>query len=119
MIVPLDQLQELTSATGKLTQAYVKLDDPANTDKVIASLKTQLTDYQNKMLFMGEVIWPANYAPNASIFKNGADNAERIITLNDLNNSGVQLTRLYETPGSYSGSELLTRLRGRALSSTR
>jgi putative ABC transport system permease protein len=46
MIVPLDQLQELTSATGKLTQAYVKLDDPANTDKVIASLKAQLKDYQ-------------------------------------------------------------------------
>ncbi len=45
LIVPLDQLQELTAATGKLTQAYLKLDDPANTDKVIASLKKQLKDY--------------------------------------------------------------------------
>ena len=45
LIVPLDQLQDLTAATGKLTQAYLKLDDPANTDKVIASLKKQLKDY--------------------------------------------------------------------------
>ncbi len=46
LIVPLGQLQELTASQGKLTQAYVKLDDPANTDKVIASLKAQLKDYQ-------------------------------------------------------------------------
>jgi putative ABC transport system permease protein len=46
LIVPLDQLQELASASGKLTQAFIKLDDPANTAVVIASLKAQLKDYQ-------------------------------------------------------------------------
>lgn len=46
LIVPLRQLQELTGNTGKLTQAFIKLDDPANTEKVIASLKAQLKDYQ-------------------------------------------------------------------------
>jgi len=46
LIVPLKRLQELTGATGKLTQVFIKLDDPANTDKVIASLKQKLPDYQ-------------------------------------------------------------------------
>jgi putative ABC transport system permease protein len=46
LIVPLRTLQELTGNTGKLTQAYLKLDDPANTQKVIDSLKAQLKDYQ-------------------------------------------------------------------------
>ncbi len=46
LIVPLKELQELTGNTGKLTQAFLKLDDPDNTDQVIASLKSQLPDYQ-------------------------------------------------------------------------
>ena len=46
LIVPLKQLQELTGNTGKLTQAYLKLDDPANTEKVITSLKAKMKDYQ-------------------------------------------------------------------------
>ena len=46
LIVPIKRLQELTGNTGKLTSAYLKLDDPANTEKVIASLEAQLTDYQ-------------------------------------------------------------------------
>ena len=46
MIVPLARLQELTGATGRLTQVYLKLDDPDNTGRVIASLKAELPDYQ-------------------------------------------------------------------------
>ena len=46
LIVDLRVLQDLTGNTGKLTQAFIKLDDPANTDKVVASLKTQLKNYQ-------------------------------------------------------------------------
>jgi putative ABC transport system permease protein len=46
IIVPLTTLQNLTGNTGKLTQAYLKLDNPENTEKVIASLKEQLADYQ-------------------------------------------------------------------------
>jgi putative ABC transport system permease protein len=46
IIVPLTTLQDLTGNSGKLTQAYLKLDDPANTGKVIDSLKTRLKDYQ-------------------------------------------------------------------------
>lgn len=46
LVVPLRQLQDLTGNTGKLTQAYVKLDNSANTKKVIDSLEAQLKDYQ-------------------------------------------------------------------------
>ena len=46
LIVPLRTLQDLTGNTGKLSQAYVKLDDPKNTEKVIAELKQKLKDYQ-------------------------------------------------------------------------
>ncbi|MCW5981070.1 MAG: ABC transporter permease [Bryobacteraceae bacterium] len=46
LIVPLRTLQDLTGNTGKLTQAYLKLDDPQNTDKVVANLKEKLKDYQ-------------------------------------------------------------------------
>jgi len=38
-------LQQLISATGKLSQIFIKLDDPANTNRVIAGLKKQLPDY--------------------------------------------------------------------------
>ena len=79
--------------------------------KLQSYLDPQILDFQGRMLFMGEVIWPANYSPNASIFKNGADNAERIISLNGLDDGSLQLTKLYETPGFYQGSEQLTRAR--------
>lgn len=46
LIVPLKRLQELTGNTGKLTSAYLKLDDSANTEKVITSLEARLKDYQ-------------------------------------------------------------------------
>ena len=45
VVLPRARLQELAAATGKLSQIWVKLDDPANTESVIASLKKQLPDY--------------------------------------------------------------------------
>jgi putative ABC transport system permease protein len=44
--VQLDVLQDLTSNPGKITQIYVKVDDPSRTTEVIADLKTKLKDYQ-------------------------------------------------------------------------
>jgi putative ABC transport system permease protein len=46
LVVPLDTLQDLTANTGKISAIYVKLDDPARTSEVIASLKRKLTEYQ-------------------------------------------------------------------------
>ncbi len=46
LVVPLDTLQELTANTGKISVIYVKLDDPARTNEVIASLQQKLKEYQ-------------------------------------------------------------------------
>lgn len=45
IFVDLKVLQELTATEGKLSQIYLKLDDPIHTDAVIAKLKSELTDY--------------------------------------------------------------------------
>jgi putative ABC transport system permease protein len=42
IVVPVDVLQEMDSARGKFSQIYLKLDDPANTDAVIAQIKELL-----------------------------------------------------------------------------
>ena len=46
LVVDLKVLQELTGNTGKITQAFVKLDDPANTDMMVKRIKADLKDYQ-------------------------------------------------------------------------
>jgi putative ABC transport system permease protein len=43
--VPLATLQDINSADHKVTQVYVRLDDPANTDAVIQQLKKLLPNY--------------------------------------------------------------------------
>lgn len=45
MFVQLPVLQDLFANTGKVTMAYVKLDNPANTQPVIAELKSKLTEF--------------------------------------------------------------------------
>lgn len=45
IFVDMKVLQDLTGATGKLSQIYVKLDDSAATAGVIAKLKAALPDY--------------------------------------------------------------------------
>ena len=46
VFVQLSVLQEITGNRGKLSQIYLKLDDPSNLDKVIAKLRTDLKEYQ-------------------------------------------------------------------------
>ncbi len=44
IVLPLNVLQDLTSNSGKISQVFLKLDDPANTDAVIQSLKRKFPD---------------------------------------------------------------------------
>jgi putative ABC transport system permease protein len=46
MLIQKDVLQELTGAAGKITMIYVKLDDPADTNGVIADLQEKMPNYQ-------------------------------------------------------------------------
>jgi putative ABC transport system permease protein len=45
IVFPLGVLQEKTSNVGKVSQIYLKLDDPANTAAVVQGLKEKLADY--------------------------------------------------------------------------
>jgi len=45
IFLPLRLLQDLSANTGRLTVVYVKLDDPMNTDQLIADLKARLPGY--------------------------------------------------------------------------
>lgn len=45
LFVPLATLQDVMSNRGKVSQALLKLDDPAATSSVIAGLKAELKDY--------------------------------------------------------------------------
>jgi putative ABC transport system permease protein len=46
IVLPLEVVQDLQGNHGKVSQVYLKLDDPANTDGVIASLNKLLPGYQ-------------------------------------------------------------------------
>ena len=54
IVLPLPVVQDLLSSTGKVTQIYVKLDDPANTKLVIDSLQKQLPD--SKIFSMEDIL---------------------------------------------------------------
>lgn len=45
IVFPLDVLQELTSNEGKVSQIYLKMDDPKNINEVVHGLKEKLPDY--------------------------------------------------------------------------
>jgi len=45
LVLPLARLQELTGNTGKLTQIFVKLDDPKRTNEMVRAFKQRLPDY--------------------------------------------------------------------------
>jgi putative ABC transport system permease protein len=45
LVVPIKVLQHLTSNTDRISQIYVKVDDPANTPVVIKQLKAQLEGF--------------------------------------------------------------------------
>ena len=44
IVLPLSVLQDLTGNTGKVSQIYLKLDDPKNTESVIQALKQKFPD---------------------------------------------------------------------------
>ncbi|HOL73938.1 MAG TPA: ABC transporter permease, partial [Bryobacteraceae bacterium] len=46
LVVPLKVLQQATSNTDRISQIYVTVDDPANTDAVIKDLKSKLEGFQ-------------------------------------------------------------------------
>ncbi len=46
IILPIRRLQELTSNSGKVTQIFLKLDNPKNTDSVISDLKMKVPNLQ-------------------------------------------------------------------------
>jgi putative ABC transport system permease protein len=46
IILPIRKLQELTSSPAKVSQIFVKLDDPKNTDEVIAQFKMKVPDLE-------------------------------------------------------------------------
>jgi putative ABC transport system permease protein len=46
LVVPLDTLQDLAAATGKVTVVYVKLDDPTKINEVIDELRQKLPDFK-------------------------------------------------------------------------
>jgi len=48
--VPLERLQDLDAANGRFTQIYVKLDNPANTEAVIARFKEMMPSYPIKSM---------------------------------------------------------------------
>lgn len=68
LIVPLKRLQELTGSEGRLSQVYLQLDDPANTEKVIASLKAQLKDYQIYSIEEFTSLFSINNVPGLEAF---------------------------------------------------
>jgi len=46
IVLPIKVVQRLQGNTGKISQIYVKLDNPANTETVIEALKRELVGYQ-------------------------------------------------------------------------
>jgi hypothetical protein len=97
----------------ELLVGRIPVTTPAQVATVLAKMRAYCEpgplDYQNKLLFMAEVLWPATYRPGDPILKNGADNIERIIDQCGLEDPRWSFTRLYETPQYYPGSLPLTR----------
>jgi len=56
IVVPLATLQEQTGNQGKISQIYLKLDDPANTDAVVKDLKSraELEGYEGSIFALAE-----------------------------------------------------------------
>ena len=63
LVVPLDKLQDLTASTGKITIVYVKLDDPARTEEVIAALQQKLKNYQIRSMADYTELYSVNNVP--------------------------------------------------------
>jgi putative ABC transport system permease protein len=60
IVFPIEVLQDLTSNAGKLSQIYLKLDDPKNTNTVIESLKADMPEYQIYSMEEFTSLWNVN-----------------------------------------------------------
>lgn len=45
LFAPLSSMQDILGSTGKVSQVFLKLDDPKNADAVVAALKVKYADY--------------------------------------------------------------------------
>jgi len=77
-------------------------------DKVIAYETPCDASYQDRYLFLAEVLFPTNYPTDPIITQNGADFAE-MVKLIALNGKPLDVVRMYETEWLYSGSVHETR----------
>ena len=68
VVLPRARLQDLAAANDKLSQIWVKLDDPANTDSVIASLKEKLPEYPMYSVPELTSLYSVNNVPVLSAF---------------------------------------------------
>ncbi len=68
IVVQRHELQDLVGATGKLSQIFIKLDNPANTDQVIAALKKQLPDYPMYSIEELTSLYSVSNVPGLSAF---------------------------------------------------
>ena len=71
IILPIRKLQELTSNPGKVTQIFIKLDDPQNTDAVISELKMKVPDLQYYSMADLSSLYSVNSYAGLSEFKIG------------------------------------------------
>ncbi|MGH9722652.1 MAG: ABC transporter permease, partial [Bryobacteraceae bacterium] len=68
LFVEIGVLQGLTSSEGKVSQIYVKLDDPANVDPVKESLQQKLEDYPIYSMEEFMTLLNPNNLPELSVF---------------------------------------------------
>ncbi len=68
IVIPRATLQDLAGATGKLSQIFLKLDDPANTGAVLAALKQRLPDYPMYSIEELASLYSVSNGPGLSAF---------------------------------------------------
>jgi putative ABC transport system permease protein len=70
LILPLNVLQELTGGSGRVTQIFVKLDDPARTPEVMDSLRRLLPGYPIYSMAEFTSLFTADNVPGLEAFIN-------------------------------------------------
>jgi putative ABC transport system permease protein len=68
VVLPLNTVQDLTSNSGKLSQIFVRLDDPANLETVMADLKARVPSVQFYSLEEYTSFFSVNNVPGLSAF---------------------------------------------------
>jgi hypothetical protein len=77
-------------------------------DKTIAYENPQDRSYQDRVLLLGEVIFPSDYTPGATIILDGAEILESVYEEHLAALPDATPTRLYENYPAYPGSDVLT-----------